>query len=121
MPAGPVVGTDSEKKDSAEDVAGQSSSISPVAPLTDELPKLLIRADVLLSRVELLQSLLGAGVSASINDLEDEGSDKLRDRLIKDERYTMAVHTCTKCKVCAKQEQMYSSAFRRIKRSSTLR
>ncbi|BBN06274.1 zinc finger FYVE domain-containing protein 26 [Marchantia polymorpha subsp. ruderalis] len=101
MPAGPVVGTDSEKKDSAEDVAGQSSSISPVAPLTDELPKLLIRADVLLSRVELLQSLLGAGVSASINDLEDEGSDKLRDRLIKDERYTMAVHTCTKCKIDA--------------------
>ncbi|KAG6557384.1 hypothetical protein Mapa_000653 [Marchantia paleacea] len=102
MPAGPVVGTDSEKKDSAEDVAGQSSPIFTVAPLTDELPELLILADVWLSRVELLQSLLGAGVSASLDDLVNEASaNLLRDRLIKEERYTMAVHTCTKCKIDA--------------------
>ncbi|KAJ7536047.1 hypothetical protein O6H91_12G054900 [Diphasiastrum complanatum] len=64
------------------------------------LTKLLLEAEVWLNRVELLQSLLGSGVIASVEDVGDEGSAfLLRDRLITEERYSMAVYTCTKCKI----------------------
>lgn len=54
-----------------------------------------------LRRAELLQSLLGYGIAASLDDIADkESSARLRDRLILEERYSMAVYTCKKCKVC---------------------
>ncbi|CAM6127643.1 unnamed protein product [Calypogeia fissa] len=82
--------------------SGQGSAMFQKTPPTESLPELLTVADMWLSRMELLQSLLGAGVTASLDDLLDEGSTmKLRDRLIDGERYSMAVYTCTKCKIDA--------------------
>jgi hypothetical protein len=53
-----------------------------------------------LGRAELLQSLLGSGIIASLDDIADkESSTSLRDRLVSDERYSMAVYTSKKCKV----------------------
>ncbi|XP_024541382.1 uncharacterized protein LOC9656299 [Selaginella moellendorffii] len=64
------------------------------------LTKLLSEADIWLNRVELLHFLLGSGVTASVGDVADETSALLlRDRLIQEERYGMAVYTCTKCKI----------------------
>lgn len=61
---------------------------------------MLIQVDIWLRRAELLQSLLGSGIAASLDDISDkESSAHLRDRLIRDERYSMAVYTCKKCKV----------------------
>jgi zinc finger FYVE domain-containing protein 26 len=55
-----------------------------------------------LGRAELLQSLLGSGIIASLDDIADkESSTRLRDRLVSDERYSMAVYTCRKCKIDA--------------------
>lgn len=68
---------------------------------TDELSEVLSQADMWLRRAELLQSLLGYGIAASLDDIADkESSARLRDRLILEERYSMAVYTCKKCKVC---------------------
>ncbi|GFZ08428.1 hypothetical protein Acr_20g0002360 [Actinidia rufa] len=67
---------------------------------TDELSEVLSQADIWLGRAELLQSLLGSGIAASLDDIADqESSGRLRDRLIVDERYSMAVYTCKKCKI----------------------
>ncbi|RXH92506.1 hypothetical protein DVH24_033402 [Malus domestica] len=58
------------------------------------------RADIWLERAELLQSLLGSGTAASLDDIADkESSPHLRHRLIVDERYSMAVYTCKKCRI----------------------
>ncbi|KAL3693637.1 hypothetical protein R1sor_007288 [Riccia sorocarpa] len=101
-PASAEVETNSEKKEGVKETKDQSASTSSESPTTDKLPELLILADVWLSRVEILQSLLGAGISASVDDLVDEEhAISLRDRLIQGERYTMAAHTCTKCKIDA--------------------
>ncbi|KAJ3671098.1 hypothetical protein LUZ60_008524 [Juncus effusus] len=68
----------------------------------DELADLLGQAEIWLGRAELLQSLLGSNISASLDDLADkESSVMLRDRLVKDERYSMAIYTCKKCKIDA--------------------
>lgn len=77
--------------DTSSDAGSQSS---------DEVSELLSRADAWLRRAELLQSLLGSGIAASLDDIADEESSAhLRDRLIAAERYSMAVYTCRKCKV----------------------
>ncbi|KAK1298842.1 Glucan endo-1,3-beta-glucosidase 12 [Acorus calamus] len=53
-----------------------------------------------IGRAELLQSLLGSGIVASLDDIADkESSARLRDKLIKDERYNMAIYTFKKCKI----------------------
>ncbi|KAM0824003.1 hypothetical protein ACQ4PT_070491 [Festuca glaucescens] len=66
----------------------------------DELFDLLAQADMWLGRAELLQSLLGSGIIASLDDIADkESSTSLRDRLVSDERYSMAVYTSKKCKI----------------------
>ncbi|MCO5594323.1 hypothetical protein L7F22_048353 [Adiantum nelumboides] len=72
------------------------------AELPDNLSELLFQVVEWLSRAELLQSLLGSGVTASLDDvLTKDAAEKLRDRLISGERYNMAVYCCTKCKVNA--------------------
>ncbi|CAN6584315.1 unnamed protein product [Malus baccata var. baccata] len=56
--------------------------------------------NIWLERAELLQSLLGSGTAASLDDIADkESSPRLRHRLIVDERYSMAVYTCKKCRI----------------------
>lgn len=63
----------------------------------------LEQAEIWLNRVELLQSLFGNYVPASLNDLiTDDAAKRLRDRLIEEERFNMAIHTCHKCKVTRK-------------------
>lgn len=75
-----------------------SSSVS--CQSTDEVSEYLSQAEIWLGRAELLQSLLGSGISTSLDDIADkESSARLCNRLIVDERYSMAVYTCKKCKV----------------------
>ncbi|KAL5729310.1 hypothetical protein ACHQM5_002282 [Ranunculus cassubicifolius] len=96
LPGYPVRTKDS---DEASSDAG-SSSVS--SQYSDEVSELLSQADTWLGRAELLQSLLGSGIVASLDDIADkESSARLRDRLIDDERYSMAVYTCKKCKIDA--------------------
>ncbi|KAH7298964.1 hypothetical protein KP509_25G067100 [Ceratopteris richardii] len=72
------------------------------AELPNELSELLIQVVEWLSRAELLQSLLGSGITASLNDvLSKSAAEKLCDKLIEGERYNMAVYCCTKCKIDA--------------------
>jgi len=64
------------------------------------LPEILEQAEIWLNRVELLQTLFGSYVPASLNDIIDDfAAEQLRERLIADERYNLAVFMCTKCKV----------------------
>ncbi|KAG0495156.1 hypothetical protein HPP92_006150 [Vanilla planifolia] len=66
----------------------------------NEPSELLANVETWLGRAELLQSLLGSGIVASLDDIADkESSAHLRDRLIQDERYGMALYTCKKCKI----------------------
>ncbi|KAH7848775.1 hypothetical protein Vadar_007666 [Vaccinium darrowii] len=54
---------------------------------TDELPEVLSQADIWLGCADLLQSLLGSGIGASLDDIADqELSARLRNWLIVDER-----------------------------------
>lgn len=81
--------------------SSETGSSSMGSQYLDELSELQTQAEIWFRRAELLQSLLGSGIAASLNDIADEESSEcLRDRLIKDERYSMAVYTCKKCKVC---------------------
>lgn len=83
-----------------DDTSSDAGSSSVGSQSTDELSELLAQVDVWLGRAELLQSLLGSGIAASLDDIADkESSARLRDRLITEERYSMAVYTCKKCKV----------------------
>ncbi|CAI0408532.1 unnamed protein product [Linum tenue] len=93
----PMGGNDASKDaDDALSDAGSSSASQP----TDEISQILAQADIWLGRAELLQSLLGLGIAVSLDDIADqESSAHLRDRLIADERYSMAVYTCRKCKI----------------------
>eukprot|EP01018_Ginkgo_biloba_P037319 Gb_14991 [translate_table: standard] len=85
-----------------DDGSSDTGSSSIGSQLTDESSELLSQADLWLSHAELLQSLLGSGVVASLDDVADkESAAQLRDRLIVDERYSMAVYTCKKCKIDA--------------------
>jgi zinc finger FYVE domain-containing protein 26 len=90
----------SERSRDADDASSDAGSSSVGSQSTDELSELLTQADIWLGRAELLQSLSGSGIAASLDDIADkESSARLRDRLIVDERYSMAVYTCKKCKV----------------------
>lgn len=90
----------SERGREADDTSSDAGSSSVGSQSTDELSDVLTQADIWLGRAELLQSLLGSGIAASLDDIADkESSARLRDRLIVEERYSMAVYTCKKCKV----------------------
>ncbi|XP_011622545.1 uncharacterized protein LOC18432072 [Amborella trichopoda] len=90
----------SDRSREADDVSSDAGSSSISSQCTDELSELVSQADIWLGRAELLQSLLGSGIVASLDDIADkESSAHLRDRLIGDERYSMAVYTCKKCKI----------------------
>lgn len=92
--------SNSERSRDIDDASSDAGSSSVSSQYTDELSELLSQADIWLGRAELLQSLLGSGIVASLDDIADrESSEHLRDRLIEDERYSMAVYTCKKCKV----------------------
>ncbi|KAL3745323.1 hypothetical protein ACJRO7_014433 [Eucalyptus globulus] len=89
-----------ERNKDADDTSSDAGSSSVGSQSTDEPSELLQQTDIWLGRAELLQSLLGSGIAASLDDIADkESSDRLRDRLIADERYSMAVYTCKKCKI----------------------
>ncbi|XP_031374174.1 uncharacterized protein LOC116188838 isoform X3 [Punica granatum] len=90
----------SERNRDTDDTSSDAGSSSVGSQSTDELSELLMQADVWLGRAELLQSLLGSGIAVSVDDIADkESSGRLRDRLTADERYSMAVYTCKKCKI----------------------
>ncbi|CAA0838536.1 Unknown protein [Striga hermonthica] len=92
--------SNSEKGREADDASSDAGSSSMGSQSTDELSEALSQVDMWLGRAELLQSLLGSGIAASLDDIADkESSEHLRDRLIQEERYSMAVYTCKKCKI----------------------
>ncbi|XP_057524069.1 uncharacterized protein LOC130803870 isoform X3 [Amaranthus tricolor] len=92
--------SNSERRKDADDGSYEAGSSSAGNQIADELSELLSQADVWFRRAELLQSLLGSGISVSLDDIADqESSACLRDRLISEERYSMAVYTCKKCKI----------------------
>ncbi|GMI92528.1 hypothetical protein like AT2G25730 [Hibiscus trionum] len=96
---GSDLSNNSERSRDADDASSDAGSSSQSA---DELSEVLSQAEVWVGRAELLQSLLGYGIAASLDDIADkESSGRLRDRLIVDERYSMAVYTCRKCKIDA--------------------
>lgn len=89
-----------ERIKDADEASSDAGSSSNSSQYSGEVSELLSQADTWLGRAELLQSLLGSGIVASLDDIADkESSARLRDRLIDDERYSMAVYTCKKCKV----------------------
>ncbi|XP_027357115.1 uncharacterized protein LOC113866403 isoform X3 [Abrus precatorius] len=89
-----------ERNRDADDTSSDAGSSSVGSQATDELSEVLSQADVWLGRAELLQSLLGSGIAASLDDIADgESSAHLCDRLVVEERYSMAVYTCRKCKI----------------------
>lgn len=92
--------SNSERNRDADDSSSEAGSSGVGTQSTDELSEVLSQAEIWLRCAELLQSLLGSGIAASLDDIADkESSARLRDRLIVDERYSMAVYTCKKCKV----------------------
>jgi len=94
----------SERSKEVDDVSVDTGSSSTGSQYLDELSDLLAQADMWLGRAELLQSLLGSGIIASLDDIADkESSSRLCDRLVSGERYSMAVYTCKKCKVLSLQ------------------
>ncbi|XP_068653631.1 uncharacterized protein [Aristolochia californica] len=96
--------SNSEKSKDTDDASSDtgSSAIGSCSQNSDEPPELLSQVEIWLGRAELLQSLLGSGIVASLDDIANkESSARLRDRLIEDERYSMAVYTCKKCKIDA--------------------
>lgn len=83
-----------------DDISSDTGSSSVGSQSTDEPSEVLSLAEIWLGRAELLQSLLGSGISASLDDIADKlSSESLRDRLVSDERYSMAVYMCKKCKI----------------------
>ncbi|KAG0600289.1 hypothetical protein M758_11G022200 [Ceratodon purpureus] len=105
LPSSPKAGdtNSSEALDSAS--AATTSAASPGSK-TDgakeaiNLLDVLEEAEIWLNRVELLQTLFGNYVPASLDDIvDDSAAEQLRDRLIAEERYNLAVFMCTKCKV----------------------
>ena len=90
----------SERSRDADDSSTDAGISSVGSQYSDELYELLAQSEIWLGRAELLQSLLGSGIVASLDDISDkESAARLRDRLIEDERYSMAIYTCKKCKV----------------------
>ncbi|XP_022729138.1 uncharacterized protein LOC111284627 isoform X2 [Durio zibethinus] len=100
LTGGNDLSSNSERSRDTDDASSDAGSSSVGSQSTDELSEALSQADVWLGRAELLQSLLGSGIAASLDDIADkESSARLRDRLIVEERYSMAVYTCRKCKI----------------------
>ncbi|XP_024403575.1 uncharacterized protein [Physcomitrium patens] len=85
--------------------SGNNTDSSKEAPKKDpseaiNLSDVLEQAEIWLNRVELLQTLFGNYVPASLDDLIDDiAAEQLRGRLIADERYNLAIFMCTKCKI----------------------
>lgn len=97
---GSDLSSNSERSRDADDASSDAGNSSVGSQSTDEPSEILSQADIWLGRAELLQSLLGSGIAASLEDIADkESSARLRDRLVVDEQYSMAVYTCRKCKV----------------------
>ncbi|KAG6770661.1 hypothetical protein POTOM_026350 [Populus tomentosa] len=97
---GSDLSSNSERSRDADDASSDAGNSSVGSQSTDEPSEILSQADIWLGRAELLQSLLGSGIAASLEDIADkESSARLRDRLIVDEQYSMAVYTCRKCKI----------------------
>lgn len=97
---GSDLSSNSEKSKDTDDASSDAVSSSAGSQFTDELSDMIAQAEIWLGRAELLQSLLGSGIAASLDEIADKDSSaQLRDRLIKDERYSMAVYTCKKCKI----------------------
>lgn len=89
-----------ERSRDVDDISSDAGSSSVGSQPMDEPSEVLSLAEMWLGRAELLQSLLGSGISASLGDIADQlSSESLRDRLISEERYSMAVYMCKKCKV----------------------
>ncbi|KAL5074247.1 hypothetical protein RYX36_013231 [Vicia faba] len=89
-----------ERNRDADETSSDAGSSSVGSQSTDEQSEILSQVDVWLGRAELLQSLLGSGIAASLDDIADgESSARLRDRLVVEERYSMAVYTSKKCKI----------------------
>lgn len=89
-----------ERNKDTDDTSSDAGSSSVGSQSTDDLSENMSQVETWLGRAELLQSLLGSGIAASLDDIADkEASSRLRDRLIVDERYSMSVYTCKKCKV----------------------
>lgn len=100
LAGGSDLSSNPERSRDADDTSSDAGSSSMGSQSTDELSEVLSQAEIWLGRAELLQSLLGSGIAASLNDIADkESSARLRDRLIVDEQYSMAVYTCKKCKI----------------------
>ncbi|XP_039118557.1 uncharacterized protein LOC120254523 isoform X2 [Dioscorea cayenensis subsp. rotundata] len=92
----------SERSRDADDSSTDTGISSVSSHYSDELSEFLAQSEIWLGRAELLQSLLGSGIVASLDDISDkESAARLRDRLIEDERYSMAIYTCKKCKIDA--------------------
>ncbi|KFK32552.1 hypothetical protein AALP_AA6G257700 [Arabis alpina] len=89
-----------ERSRDVDDISSEAGSSSVGSQSMDESSEVLSLAEIWLGRAELLQSLLGSGIAASLDDIADQlSSERLRDRLISDERYSMAVYMCKKCKI----------------------
>ncbi|KAG7572251.1 hypothetical protein ISN44_As09g006230 [Arabidopsis suecica] len=89
-----------ERSKDVDDISSDAGSSSVGSQSMDEPSEVLSLAEIWLGRAELLQSLLGSGISASLDDIADQmSSECLRDRLISEERYSMAVYMCKKCKI----------------------
>ncbi|ESQ46699.1 hypothetical protein EUTSA_v10000005mg [Eutrema salsugineum] len=89
-----------ERSRDLDDISSDAGSSSVGSQSMDESSEVLSVAETWLGRAELLQSLLGSGIAASLDDIADQSSSEcLRDRLISDERYSMAVYMCKKCKI----------------------
>ncbi|XP_075107825.1 uncharacterized protein LOC107781681 [Nicotiana tabacum] len=100
LSGGTDLSSSSERSKDADDASSDAASSSVGSQSTDELSEVLAQAETWLGRAELLQSLLGSGIAASLDDIADkESSERLRNRLTLDERYSMAVYTCKKCKI----------------------
>jgi zinc finger FYVE domain-containing protein 26 len=79
-------------------IKGNNATID--SDISGNMSELLLQVVEWLSRAEVLQSLLSSNVTASLDDvLDKQSAETLRDRLIDEERYNMAVYCCTKCKV----------------------
>ncbi|KAG8375537.1 hypothetical protein BUALT_Bualt10G0110000 [Buddleja alternifolia] len=92
--------SNSDKSRDTDDASSDAGSSSMGSQSTDEFSEVLSQVDMWLGRAELLQSLLGSGIAVSLDDIADkESSRHLRDRLIQEERYSMAVYTSKKCKI----------------------
>jgi hypothetical protein len=106
-PSSPKAG-DTTSSEALDHGGAATTSAAAAAPGSDadgakdaiNLLDVLEEAEVWLNRVELLQTLFGNYVPASLDDIiDDAAAEQLRDRLIAEERYNLAVYMCTKCKV----------------------